>query len=43
MKNKIIVILTALAFTGALAGLAHGKFTCEVEKVEGNKLVLKKR
>ena len=41
MKKKFIAVVVALMFAGTFAGMAHAKFTCDVETVEGNKLILK--
>lgn len=41
LKKKITAILLALLFAGTFTCVAHAKFTCDVETVDGNKLILK--
>jgi hypothetical protein len=41
MKKKILTLFLALLFAFTMFGVANAKFTCKVEQVKGNKLVLK--
>ena len=41
MKKQVISFIISLAFLSVSFGVAHAKFTCEVEEIDGARLVLK--
>ncbi len=41
MKNHLISFVIFWVFLSASFGLAHAKFICEVEEIDGTRLVLK--
>ena len=42
MKKQLICFVVSLVFLSvSFIGVAHAKFTCEVEEIDGTRLVLK--